>query len=44
MHWVQEVLNESEGVYYVTDHVDAEAVCHDVHQLRVRRKITVKGS
>ena len=42
-YWVQAVLNESEGIYYVTDHVDAEADATTFIPVEGTQKITVKG-
>ncbi|MFR3629908.1 MAG: SpaH/EbpB family LPXTG-anchored major pilin [Acutalibacteraceae bacterium] len=42
-YWVQAALNEAEGVYYVTDHVDAEAGATTFVPVEGTQKIIVKG-
>lgn len=42
-YWVQAALNEAEGVYYVTDHVDAEADATTFVPVEGTQKIIVKG-
>ena len=42
-YWVQAALNEAEGVYYVTDHVDAEADATTFVPVEDTQKIIVKG-
>ncbi len=42
-YWVQAALNEAEGVYYVTDHVDAEADATTFVPVSDTQKIIVKG-
>lgn len=42
-YWVQAALNEAEGVYYVTDHVDAEADATVFTPVEGTQKIIVKG-
>ena len=42
-YWVQAALNEAEGVYYVTDHVDAETDATTFVPVSDTQKIIVKG-
>lgn len=42
-YWVQAALNEAEGIYYVTDHVDAEADATTFVPVEGTQKIIVKG-
>lgn len=42
-YWVQAALNEAEGIYYVTDHVDAEADATTFVPVSDTQKIIVKG-